>query len=210
MRRINKGAPPPELVDWISANPNGVYKDLDRTEAGRDARRAIRCAALAEQGCLCAYCCARIDGSTSHNDHVLPQSTAPNQTADFTNIVASCNIRNQCGDAHGNQHLPLTPFVGACETDLRYSLSGKVQGTNNDATETIRVLNLDSRLQRGVRQTMVNALIFAEGAQPDELTLLDDDLLEAIKDSLQREDRDGCLVPYAPVLTNIISQLLVA
>ncbi|MBF0625498.1 MAG: TIGR02646 family protein [Magnetococcales bacterium] len=208
MRWIQKGAPPPELTAWLHANPKGVYNDLNTTLTGRNVRRAIRCAALAEQGCLCAYCCARIDGSTSHNEHVVPQSADRSRTTDFTNIVASCNARNQCGDAHKNQQLPLTPLNTRCKTDLQYFLSGRVKGTTQDAKETIRILKLDGRSLRGIRKSMVDTLIYVPSETLEGLHLLDDDLLEILRDDMQRDGDEGCLSPYGPILANIIDQLL--
>lgn len=210
MRTIHKGNPPQELLTWIRNHPHGVYSDLDKTSEGREVRRAIRCAAIAEQHCLCAYCCTRIDGSASHNEHIAAQSMAPNHTIDFTNIVASCNSRNQCGDAHGNQMLPLTPLDPACETELRFFISGAVQGMTTNATETIRVLNLNGRGPCGVRKSMVDALIYGAGESPTGLSLLDDDLLGILANELKQVDVDGCLLPYAPILSNIIHQLLTA
>ncbi len=57
-------------------------------------------------------------------------------------IVASCNTPNQCGDAHKSQHLPLTPLMTECETELRFKISGRVEGLSDRAADTIRVLNL--------------------------------------------------------------------
>ncbi|WP_130472620.1 retron system putative HNH endonuclease [Candidatus Magnetaquicoccus inordinatus] len=208
MRWIRKGDPPPELAHWHRHHSSGtVYDDLEHSEEGKEVRLAIRQAALGEQRCLCAYCSERIDVETSHNEHVIPQATAPNRTLDFANIVASCNRRGQCGGSHGSQRLPLTPLDPACEHELMYLLSGRVTGTTDNAQESIRILNLDGRSQRNRRKQMVETLIFLERIQPEELTLLDDELLAIILDDMQTE-KEGCLLPYAPVLANIIRQLL--
>ncbi len=201
MRRIEKGAPPPELTHWLRKNPHGRYDDMED-----GSRRAIRCAAIVEQHGLCAYCCARIDVDSSHNEHVIPQSRDPNRTVDFSNLVASCKTDRQCGKAKKNQVLPLTPWDPRCETDLIFSLSGAVKGANIPATETIRILNLDNRALREKRKRMIDCLIYQEG----NLQLLDDNLLKILLDEMQPIDPDGCLQPYAPVLVHILRHYLSA
>ncbi|MBF0402219.1 MAG: TIGR02646 family protein, partial [Magnetococcales bacterium] len=143
MRKIAKGPPPLELTAWRRKHPRGRYADLDESEAGKSVRSAIRQAALVEQYCLCAYCCAKITPSSSHNEHVVPQSRDPGRTVDFDNIVVSCNTKNQCGSARGNQPLPLTPLDPACETELMFKLSGVVEGASERATKSIEILKLN-------------------------------------------------------------------
>ncbi|MFA0464707.1 TIGR02646 family protein, partial [Vibrio sp. 10N.261.45.F1] len=92
-------------------------------------RQAIRTEALAEQHFLCGHCCQALSGDGDcHNEHVEAQDINQNRTLDFSNIIASCNTLNQCGDSHKSQALPLTPFMDECETDLVFKLSGRVSG----------------------------------------------------------------------------------
>ncbi|MEI6332157.1 MAG: hypothetical protein WCP16_23190 [Pseudanabaena sp. ELA645] len=140
MRTINKGTEPPSLTDWKRANPNKQYRDL---EVEPDIRQEIRDFALKEQFYICAYCCQRIENiHDCHNEHLEAQSVNPKRTVDFTNIVASCNIQNQCGHAHKSQFLPLTPLMAECETEIQFKISGRVEGLSDRATTTIEVLNL--------------------------------------------------------------------
>ena len=204
MRTIIKGKSPPELTRWRKQNPHGRYGDLDSTLC-----RAIRCAAIAEQHCLCAYCCARIGGDSSHNEHLVPQSRAPNRTLDFeNNIVASCYAKNQCGAAHGKCLLPLTPLDPACETDLKFYLTGKVEGLTPDAKSTIDVLNLNKSALRYERKGMVDCLIYVGRATPENLQQEGDEFLKIFLEDMQQPDPDGCLPAYSPVLVNILKQML--
>lgn len=138
MRKINKGSEPPDLTAWKKKNPHGRYNQLPE-----EIRRIIREYALKEQFYLCAYCCQRIEDINScHNEHIEAQNLNPNRTLEFSNIVASCNTSNQCGDAHKSQPLPLTPLMVECETELRFKISGRVEGLSDRAKDTIQVLNL--------------------------------------------------------------------
>ena len=76
------------------------------------------------------------------NEHVEARSIAPNRELDFSNIVASCNSKGQCDDAHGAQMFSLAPFMDECEAELKFKISGRVEGVTARAKETIRVLNL--------------------------------------------------------------------
>ena len=143
MRTISKGAEPCCLTAWKRKNTHGAYDDLDKTEEGKVVRAKIRDYALNEQFYLCAYCCQQIkEINACHNEHLEAQKLNPKCTLDFSNIVASCNTPNQCGDAHKSQHLPLTPLMTECETELRFKISGRVEGLTDRAAVTIRVLNL--------------------------------------------------------------------
>jgi uncharacterized protein (TIGR02646 family) len=207
MRTISKEPEPPSLLNWKQANPHGRYNQL--TE---DIRRTIRQHTLEEQLYLCAYCCQRVAGiDTCHNEHVEAQSLNPRRTLDFTNIVASCNTRNQCGNAHKSQHLPLTPLMAECETELRFKISGRVEGLSVRATTTIQVLNLgdhekNNRSFIGKRKQLSDALLWKNSINPDE-GLEDEDLLEILINELA-QSQQGQLEPFAPVVINILRSWL--
>jgi len=211
VRRIEKGAEPQALTQWKRANPNRRYSDLAGNLQVKD---SIRDACVAEQYGLCAYCCQRIsaDRDSSHNEHVEAQALALNRTLDFSNIVASCNTGRQCGDAHGSQVLPLTPLMDECAGELKFELSGKVEGLSERARASIEVLKLGSDHQNNrrlidYRKSMIDTLLFTEGLQPGELMNEDDDILDAMLDALQQLDPEQKMQPFAPVLTNIIRHL---
>jgi uncharacterized protein (TIGR02646 family) len=203
VRKIIKASEPTELLAWKRKNPHGHYTDLTYVE-----RQAIKQATLREQFGLCAYCCKKIDVQSSHNEHIEARHLAPNRQLDFRNIIASCNTDGRCGKAHDSQPLPLTPLMTECETELKFYLSGKVEGLTQRSAESITVLGLDSRAIREERKQMVDNLIFPDEA--DDLHLLDNDLLADWLDDFQQPDGEGQLLPYSPVLVNIIRQFLTA
>ena len=207
MRTISKGSEPSNLTAWKRKNPNGRYDRL--TE---DIRRTIRQHALEEQFYLCAYCCQRIqDINNCHNEHVEAQNLNPGRTIDFSNIVASCNTPNQCGDAHKSQHLPLTPLMTECETELRFKISGRVEGLTNRAIETIQVLKLgdhekNNRTLIEKRKQLSNALLLLNGINPDE-GLEDEELLGMLINDLSQPQQNQ-MEPFMPVVINILRSWL--
>jgi len=212
MRTINKGLEPSSLTAWKKKNPNGVYNDLNETEEGKTIRASIRDYALKEQFYLCAYCCQRIEDSDDcHNEHVEAQSLNPRRTLDFSNIVASCNTPNQCGNAHQSQHLPLTPLMIECETELRFKISGRVEGMSDRAIKAIQVLNLgdDEKNNRSLiekRKQLSNFLLLINGVDPNQ-GLEDEELLKMLIDELL-QPQQGRMEPFTPVVVNILRNWL--
>jgi len=212
MRTIIKGTEPPDLTVWKGRNPHKKYKDLVGTEEGKIIRATIRDYSLKEQFYLCAYCCQRIeDIDACHNEHVEAQSQNPRRTLDFSNIVASCNTPEQCGDAHKSKYLPLTPLTAECETELRFKISGRVEGLSDQANVTIQVLNLgdhekNNRALIEKRKQLSNALLWTNGIDPDE-GLEDEYLLEMVIGDLLQPQL-GQMEPFAPVVINILQSWL--
>jgi uncharacterized protein (TIGR02646 family) len=204
MRTIRKGAEPSSLSAWKRANPHKTYARLCP-----EVRQSIRQQSLEEQYYLCAYCCQRINNSIKdcHNEHLEAQNLNPKRTLDFTNLVASCEIEGQCGKAHKSQHLPLTPSMEACETELRFKISGRVEGVSDRAITTIQVLNLGNhettnRALIEKRKQLSNSLLLMNGVDPKD-GLEDEDLLKLLIKELA-EPQNGQLEPFAPVVINIL------
>jgi uncharacterized protein (TIGR02646 family) len=214
MRTISKGAEPCCLTAWKRKNSHGAYDDLDKTEEGKVVRAKIRDYALNEQFYLCAYCCQQIkEINACHNEHLEAQKLNPKCTLDFSNIVASCNTPNQCGDAHKSQHLPLTPLMTECETELRFKISGRVEGLTDRAAVTIRVLNLgdhetNNRALIEKRKQLSNTLLWENGINPDD-GLEDDEILNILISDLSQPQQDH-MEPFTPVVINILRSWLQA
>ncbi len=208
MRKIIKGQEPPSLGRWKRNHSGGNYQDLSYTE-----RQDIREACAKEQYYLCAYCCAQISGQPNDtvNEHVKARDLAPQSSLDFNNIVASCKTPKQCDDAHGNQVLPLTPLMDECETELYFYTSGRVKGSNDRASESIRVLNLGDNEQNNKalvekRKNLADALLWINGVYPNQ-GLEDASLIQLLIDDIAKP-KDGKLEPFAPVVANILKRWL--
>jgi uncharacterized protein (TIGR02646 family) len=203
MRMISKGVEPASLTTWKQKNPHGKYDQLTD-----DIRRDIRDQALKEQFYLCAYCCQRIvDIDNCHNEHLEARSLNHQRTLDFSNIVASCNTRNQCGVAHKSQPLPLTPLMTECEIELKFKISGRVEGLTERARTMIQVLNLGDHEKNNrsfiqKRKQLSDALLWKSGVNPSE-EFEDEELLELLIGELTQPEQ-GKLEPFAPVVINIL------
>nr|WP_232965686.1 MULTISPECIES: retron system putative HNH endonuclease [Pseudomonas] len=172
-------------------------------------RASIREACVEEQHGLCAHCCHEITPDTAHNEHIQAREIAPNRTLDFSNIVASCNRSKQCGKAHEHQALPLNSLMDECETELKFYISGRVEGLTPRATTAIRVLNLgdshqNNRTLINARKSLVEALLYQGGV---ELELENIELLTLLLEELSVPDANNRLKPFSPVLINVIHHL---
>ena len=198
MRKIDKpiGFEPSSLSKFRRSNNQSNYRNLTD-----EVRQDIRKACTREQFYLCAYCCKRISGDSrdTMNEHVIARNLAPNRDLDYTNIVASCTTPNQCDNAHGSQPLPLTPFDTACETALKFKISGRVTGLTDDARETIRVLNLDNKSLTAQRKIFIDTILFTYGEDAIE----DDDLINIMIDELE-QPIEGKLEAFTPVIINAL------
>ena len=207
MRKLTKGAEPDSLALWKNQNPNGRYNQLGD---GNSVRQDIRQKSLEEKFYLCGHCCQALkDISLCHNEHVEAQSINPNRTLDYSNIIASCNTNKQCGDAHNAQPLPLTPFMRACETELKFKISGRVEGLTDDAVESIRVLNLGDTEQNNKsliekRKQLIHSLLLVNGIDADD-GIEDNELIEMVIDDIS-QPIDGKLEAFAPVTVNVLKQ----
>jgi uncharacterized protein (TIGR02646 family) len=200
MRKINKETEPSTLTIWKRKHPQSQYADLTAT-----IRQAIRKQCIEEQFCLCAYCCALIKNNpiSCHNEHLDAQDKAPQKTLDYDNMVASCNANNQCGKAHKSQPLSLTPLMNACETELKFYLTGRVTGLTPRADKAIIVLNLNHPALVETRKQLVDALIYEIGEDPKDIEVLDDYLLEVLLEDMYLSGKEY-LRPFSPVLVNMI------
>ena len=206
MRIVRKGSEPVSLASFKHRSPHARYKDLPESE-----RVDIRKACTAEQFYLCAYCCQYISGENSDtvNEHVEAQALSPNRTLDFSNIVASCKTHGQCDSAHGSKQLLLTPLMFECETELRFKMSGRVEGLTNRAKEAITVLNLGDSEQNNKaliekRRQLIDSLIWEYyGDDPSTLTLEEDALIYLLIEDLEMP-KNGKLAPFSPALVNVL------
>lgn len=205
MRKITKGNEPVELTSWKRKNPREKYPKLTHIE-----RQAIRDKCIKEQFGLCAYCCKAIDETNSMNEHVEAQNLASNRTLDFNNIVASCTTPKRCDDEHGSKPLPLTPLMDECETELKFSFSGNVEGLTERAQQSIEVLGLSCEKNinsiRFERQQMIERLI-EQYDKIEDVLAWDDVSIDICINELKTPDQNGQLLAYSPVLINILSFL---
>ena len=210
MRQIKKQTELEILTKWKRQNPTARYGDIDRKNPlDYKLVSEIRNACTKEQFYLCAYCCDKISGNASDtiNEHVIAKDIEPERSLDFSNIVASCSTRHQCDSAHGSQEFLLTPLMPECESELKFSISGQVEGLTDRAKESIRVLNLgdsekNNRSLIRKRHQLSMALLFCNGINHKD-GLEDNNLLYMVIDDLMQPN-NGRLEAFSPVAVNIL------
>ncbi|KAF1024842.1 MAG: hypothetical protein GAK37_03011 [Pseudomonas sp.] len=99
-----------------------------------------------------------------------------------------------------------------CETELKFYLSGRVEGQSPRAISSIQILNLgdtreNNRALFGARKAVLDTLLYDHGMQGDDLVMEDSDLLVAFMEELKQPDANNRLKPFSPVLVNVIRQL---
>jgi len=205
MRKISKSNEPDKLTNWKRKNKKSRYADLDKNSKGIEARKAINQQNIIDQLGLCAYCCKRITEENSVNEHLIPRNKDHCLELDFENIVASCDTPKQCDKAHKSQRLALTPLMFECETELKFFLSGKVEGKTDRANEIITILNLNNRILQNTRKQFIYNLLIT---QPEDLlNLKDNEELNSLITGFQTP-KDDLLFPFSPVLINFLQSHL--
>lgn len=213
MRKITKDEPPESFKAWVRRKPKNMnenqwFQALYEQQQWRVVSDLSRHNA-AEQFYLCAYCCNCITGESADtvNEHVEARAVAPRRSLDHDNIVASCKTKNQCDNAHKSQVFTLTPFMDECESELKFKISGRVEGSTNRARKTIQVLNLGDNEANNKsliekRKQLSHSLMWSNGIDPIN-GLEDEELLLAVIDDLMTP-KDGKLEAFAPVVANIL------
>lgn len=204
MRHINKSPEPISLTKWKRQHLNQTYRDLNNDNSGIQVRKDIRETCISDQYHLCAYCCNRISKNDSHNEHIKCQDSFPQNSLNFDNIVASCNSIKQCGDIKKTNNLDLTPLMPECETEIKFYLNGQVKFISQRAEQAIKILGIDNKGLINKRKELINALIYTIGEQPNEIKLLEAELLQLLIENINTPDANNKLEAFAPVLVNIL------
>lgn len=150
MRRIVKDAAPAFWLTYVKRHPKDCYRQLDSTVEGRSARNQLRDHLVEQQKMICCYCCGSLEKgpSSAHNEHVKPQSSYPNDSMDYGNLLASCNNGNTCGaakcDTYDDRYF-VSPLREDCEDHFSFSQDGRIRGVTEEGKRTIEVLNLNHR-----------------------------------------------------------------
>ncbi|MDR2757180.1 MAG: TIGR02646 family protein [Planctomycetaceae bacterium] len=124
-------------------------------------KQKIKNSLLTEQGEICCYCEERITIHNSHLEHLKPKGKAEFAylISNYENILCSCNNTRSCGKKKGENVIPISPLDENCEDLFTYSDHGKIIGENQNANDTIRILNLDSEHFNSARRQIIETFI---------------------------------------------------
>ena len=173
MLHIEKGEEPQFLIDFKKKYPK---KDYDSKEFAEH-RPKLKERLIKEQKGLCAYCCGRITLEKSHNEHIEPRhpgTFTSKRSLDYTNIVASCNNPETCGNKKENNYDEkqfISPVDENCEEKFTYYADGKIIGDDY----TIGVLNLNAYELKNARKSVIKKLQFLDKDTIEECYMKEDD-----------------------------------
>jgi len=156
MLHILKNEEPQFLTDF---KKKYLKKDYDSKEFAQH-RPVLNAELIKEQKGLCAYCCGRITAEKSHNEHIEPRHPGKytsNRSLDYTNIVASCNAPETCGNKKKNRYDSekfVSPLDENCEGKFTYYANGEIVGDQY----TIDLLNLNAYELKNARKAVMREL----------------------------------------------------
>ena len=182
MKHIQKTGCPQSYSHWC-AKVAGTSKS-DWREVPSDQKEQILTGMITEQGGLCAYTMRRIDSSSSHVEHIKPQSRCrtelPGSDLDYTNLVAcfprhgmkagfcyGAQLKGNWWDNNGAEFV--SPLKPVCEQVFQFKLDGKIEavGERNEAKTTIDVLGLNHKSLTEDRKRAIDEFIYGQsGADP--------------------------------------------
>ena len=212
MRYIHKGEEPESFKSWkalAKTTPNWGYSYLQNPE-----KRELHEALLREQGHICCYCGMRITLTSSHIEHLKPQSTPdPDLSVEYTNLLASCQREREprkpihCGVAKDNwyeEDLMVSPVKPNCTDFFIYTDDGQILETNTPekkaaATTTIAKLRLNIPKLIAMRKEVIKNLL----ADIDELT--DEERLKLVQ-GFEEPDANGQYEEFCAAIAYILTQ----
>lgn len=175
MKRIQKAGSPHAYSQWCT-EVAGTQKS-DWREVPSEQKRTVLGALIGEQGGLCAYTMRRIDETSSHVEHIKPQSRCradhPGSDLDYANLVAcfpraGMKVEYRYGAqlkggwwANGGVDF-VSPLWPACESVFRFRLDGAIEpiGDRVDARNTIRLLGLNHKILTEDRERVMAEFIY--------------------------------------------------
>ena len=212
MRYIHKSEEPESFKAWkalAKTTPNWGYSYLQNPE-----KRELHEALLGEQGHICCYCGMRITLTSSHIEHLKPQSTPdPDLSVEYTNLLASCQREREprkpihCGVAKDNwyeEDLMVSPVKPNCTDFFIYTDDGQILETNTPekkaaATTTIDKLRLNIPKLIAMRKEVIKNLL----ADIDELT--DEERLKLVQ-GFEEPDANGQYEEFCAAIAYILTQ----
>ncbi len=137
-----------------------------------------------EQGYLCGYTMRRIDTTTSHVEHIKPESVCraekKGSDLDYENLIA-CHpkkstknnaefiygaiYKNNWWDNNGTDFI--SPLKATCTQSFNFNLKGEIQGLDTKAKTTVKVLRLDHKSLTDDRKRAIEIFVYdKEGIEP--------------------------------------------
>lgn len=176
MKHIKKTVPPHSLIAWTRAkaeNKDSQALSWGYNDMPAEVRQAVKESLLHEQGGLCCYTGMKISTTSSHLEHLKPQSCCVgHEDTDYANLLAAYPAPNASAECEYGAHarknwfepsLFIHPLRNDCEQRFRYKTNGKVEPANSSDTgakETICRLKLDHNKLEQMREEAIYEAVF--------------------------------------------------
>jgi len=221
MKHIVKGASPEDFERWKAENQftnwdsfPGKLPPEDRREEGVTyySKIELREALLEEQGYTCCYCEKEIsnDHKTTAIEHIEPREgdTQTERIFDYLNLILSCNGGEKdpppkelhCDAAKSNKSIPFSPLDKRCKHEITFTINGKILGLTEDATQTIKVLNLDIIKLKNARKDAISGYIYED---KDETELISIEECNSLIINLQQNKK----LPFKSAILRALHQI---
>lgn len=216
MKFIHKSTSPAELEKYKQTE-GARFDDMDSTT-----KQAVRASLVKEQGYLCCYCGMRIENNYhSTIDHIKPQGVKEYEDLqlDYNNLICSCDGDEQnrsnktkaekkkfpshCNNIKGHQIIKISPLDIDCESKFEFDEEGNIDGIDQDAKATIKVLGLDCSTLNTDRKAAIQPYINEYQGK-----VVSRNILETLITKLEQKNDDGRFFPFCFVSIYYIKNFL--
>lgn len=207
---------------------NLLYKEQIRSTEYIPHWKDLQAQMCQDQGGVCCYCGLKLHfPDTQHYcvEHVLPRSKFPELVGEYKNLLLSCHSSEferaqlketiyskkerknalHCDEFKDNKELNYSPLQADCALHFLYKLNGEVKGSDKEAEEDIKTLNLNCHSLKERRREQMLAYSFL-ATDPKEM--LDIDSLKAYRQEVEKRDANGNHSEFYFVIADLLDQLL--
>lgn len=226
MKYIIKQNPPVEFEEWKKNDQPTKWDELqsympiDRREEGiiYYSKRELRQVLLKEQSNTCCFCEGKIiDDNSTSIAHLEPREgdTQTERIFDYYNLMASCsggtkdNVKPKtlhCDAAQKNRTLPISPLNSKCETEITFTIEGKIYGLSDDAKNTISILNLDIHKLNNLRSNAIAGFLFKDEEMTEYISIKDSEKIISYLENEPSQQYRTSIIRALEQLINIKSQ----
>ncbi|HUN09097.1 MAG TPA: TIGR02646 family protein [Aggregatilineales bacterium] len=213
MKHIRKGSEPQALRAWRDGQPvvNGRRVNCGYGDMPSDVKQSVRASLLIEQGYLCCYTGRSVDETSSHIEHLKPQTVCEDgEDIDYANLLIAYPggslVAPYGAQAKADWYDPqllVSPLHAGCETRFKFSQFGGIAPASDQdqgAIETIRQLHLDhDELNDSRKQIIQKTLIKLKPSKKQ---------LETISDSYCNLNSERRFKSYCFVIQQVARTLL--
>lgn len=207
---------------------NSLYKEQIRSTEYIPHWKDLQAQMCQDQGGVCCYCGMKLQfPNTQHYsvEHVQPRSKFPELVGEYKNLLLSCHSSEweraqlkktihskkerkntlHCDEFKDNKELHYSPLQADCASHFSYKLNGEVKGSDKEAEEDIKTLNLNCHSLKERRREQMLAYSFLTRNSQE---MLDIDSLKAYRLEVEKRDAKGNHSEFYFVIADLLDQLL--